>query len=608
MSETHTYPPIADYAYLADCHSAALVSKSGSIDWCCMPRVDSPSCFGRLLDWARGGYCSLAPTSPYQVSREYLRDTLVLKTTFYTASGSASLLDCFSMREEGEHHPHQQILRVVEGLKGSVDFGLEIVPRFDYGAIKPWIRRYRQEGQYMAIGGSDGLLISGDLCIDMKSRHELTGSCSVRGGERRYLSIVYRKPEDLDEGFVDVPQTEQLGRRVNETIQWWRSWCSQGEISGPYADLIQRSAVVLKGLSNAPTGAFVAAATTSLPESAGGSRNWDYRFSWIRDSSFAVRSLGELGYDKEADGFRRFVERSAGGSADELQTLFGLGGERRLHELELDGLEGYRRARPVRIGNAAEGQKQHDLYGQLLDLAWRWHRRNAHPDDDYWEFLMQLVAAASRLWDRPDRGIWEMRGRPRHFVQSKVMCWAALNYGIRLAEALNRDAPLEEWKKTRSDIRQAVETRGYDAERGIFIQAFEHPTTDAALLLVPEVGFLAYDDERMIRTTDAIRQDLEKDGLLRRYEDGNDEMPGTEGVFLPCSFWLVECLARQGRFEEARRIFKRCLSTGNDLGLFSEEYDTEADEMLGNYPQALTHFSLIAAALALQAGAAGGGR
>jgi len=595
---TNSYPPIDHYGFIADCHSAGLVSKTGSIDWCCMPRIDSSSCFGRILDWEKGGYCRVAPVSHYENSRRYLDRTLVLETTFQTETGRARLLDCFTMRRGGEHNPHRQILRIIEGLSGKVDFKIDIVPRFDFGAIKPWIRCYRQN-HHIAIGGSSGLLISGDVSIKMKHRHDLTGTFTVEKGQRRRLSILHRLPENLDENLVDVPDPKELDRRLEETIEWWHNWCSRGQIGGPYAEQLQRSAIVLKGLSNAPSGAIAAAATTSLPESAGGSRNWDYRFSWIRDSIFTVRSLAELNYIKEADGFRRFIERSTAGSADQLQVLYGIGGERRLHEYEIKDLEGYRGAKPVRIGNAAESQVQLDAYGELLDLAWLWHCRQHSPDDDYWEFLVELVNKVCDCWQVADCGIWEFRNTPRHFVHSKVMCWAALNYGIKLAGDLGRKAPVEKWQKNREALRRAVESKGYDAKRGVFIQAFEHPAMDAALLLLPRVGFVAYDDERMIRTTDAVREELEVNGLLRRYSGGDDGMDGREGVFLACSCWLTECLARQRRLDQAHRVFQRALSVGNDLGLFAEEYDPASDEMLGNFPQGLTHLSLISAAVAL---------
>jgi GH15 family glucan-1,4-alpha-glucosidase len=595
------YPPIDHYGFIADCHSAALVGRSGSIDWCCMPRLDSNSCFGRILDWERAGYCRIAPSAQHEARRQYRQDSLVLDTMFKTGSGRVRLTDCFTMRAGGAHNPHHQLLRVVEGLSGSIELTVTIAARFDMGAVKPWLRRYRKKA-HIALGGCHGLLVSGDMPLEIAQRHDLAAAFTVRAGERRRLSIIHRPPETLDDDAVEIPGPEELDRRLEETVDWWDTWGNQGRCQGPFAEHLKRSAIVLKGLSNAPTGAISAAATTSLPEAPGGSRNWDYRFSWIRDSAFTVRALSQLNFVKEADGFRRFIERSAAGSARQLQVLYGIGGERRLHEYEIGELEGYRGAKPVRIGNAAERQLQLDAYGEIVDLAWRWYRRGHCPDDDYWAFLVDLVDKVCRDWQSPDRGIWEFRGRPRHFVHSKVMCWAALDDGIRLAEGLGRDAPLGKWTAMREKIRQEVETKGYDAARGLFVQAFGSTQMDAALLLLPQVGFLPYDDPRMVRTTDAVWEALNEDGLLRRYTDGNDGMSGREGVFLACSFWLAECLARQKRMDRARQVFLRALGTGNDLGLFSEEFDTKAGEMLGNFPQGLTHLSLISAALALNDG------
>jgi len=595
LDHSRKYPPIGDYAYISDCHSSALVSRDGSIDWCCMPRIDSPSCFGRLLDWKNGGYCHLCPAAEAQVSRRYLERTLILETTFTSESGTIRLLDFFPMRKGGRHEPYQQILRILEGIRGEMEVCLEFAPSFDYGAIRPWLRK--KGDHFLAMGGQTGLLVSGDDCLRLDGRHRIGGRFRVGEGERRRFSILYGRPENLDDGLVSTPDTEEIDRRFEQTREWWHRWSEQSSFTGPERELVLRSAIVLKGLSNAPTGAIAAAATTSLPEAPGASRNWDYRYSWVRDSSFTVRTLAELGYDKEADGFRRFIERSCAGSAEELQILFGVGGERRLHEYEIKELEGYRGARPVRVGNAAEKQVQLDVYGELLDLAWSWHELGQSPDDDYWEFLVELVDAATRLWKKPDRGIWEMRGEPRHFVLSKAMCWVAVERGIRLAQDLGRDAPLEDWRRAGEEIRKTVEEEGYDADRGVFIQAFGFPVMDASLLLLPLFGFVDDRDERMVRTVEAIRSDLGEGGLLRRYR--HDGLEGEEGVFLACSFWLAECLARQGRFAEGREVFRRAAETGNDLGLFSEEYDVRNHEMLGNYPQGLTHLSLIAAAVAL---------
>ena len=362
------YPPISHYGFIADCHSSALVSNSGSIDWCCMPRIDSGSCFGRILDWKKGGYCQIIPSSPYETSRRYLEDTLVLETTFRTRHGEARLLDCFTMREGGKHEPSPADS---EGDRGYQGQGQSSLSRSYLASIMARPRPGFDVTKRITTSRSEGTTASSSPVIficKMMDRHSLSGSCTVKAGQRAHLSILYRRPEDLDEDRVEVPAIEELDRRLDETVAWWRSWSSKGTIKGPYAGNARRSAIVLKGLSNAPTGAIAAASTTSLPESPGGSRNWDYRYTWIRDSSFTVRSLAEVGHVNEADGFRRFIERTAAGSAEDLQILFGVGGERRLYEHEIKELEGYRRIKPVRVGNAAAGQRQLDVYGELLDL------------------------------------------------------------------------------------------------------------------------------------------------------------------------------------------------------------------------------------------------
>ncbi len=591
-------PPIADYALLSDCHSCALVSRHGSIDWCCMPRIDSASLFGRLLGWREGGFCLVAPEGEFRVRRRYRDRSLILETTFTTDGGEVRLTDCMPMREGGQHDPHRQILRIAEVVAGEVPLAVRVVPRFDYGAIKPWLRR-TGDAVFEAVGGNHGLLISADLELRIVARHELRGRRVLREGERLHLSLLHRRPEVLAEGEVAAPTVDDLESRLAETADWWRRWSDQGDLSGPDREQTLRSAIVLKGLTHAPTGAIAAAATTSLPEAPGGPRNWDYRYTWVRDSVFTVRSLAELGYVKEADGFRRFVERSAAGSAEEVQVLYAVDGQRRLHEHEIAELPGYDGASPVRVGNAAAGQLQLDLYGELLDLAWNWHGRGNSPDEDYWEFVVELVEAARARWRDPDRGIWEMRGEPRHFVHSKALCWSALDCGIRLGEELERDCPLAAWRRERDEVRRAIEERGYDRERGIFTQSFGDPQLDAALLLLPVFRFLPFTDERMVRTADAVERELCQDGLVRRYAAESDGLEGTEGTFIACTFWLAEVLARQGRPERARRVYERAVATGNDLGLFAEEFDPASGGMLGNFPQGLTHLSQIAAAVAM---------
>ena len=608
MPERSPYPPIADYALISDCHSVALVSKSGSIDWCCMPRIDSDSCFARLLDWEQGGFCSIYPEEEVvDTSRNYVgNDTLVLETRFTAGGGEARLLDCFTMREGGRRDPRRQLLRIVEGVRGRIDLHLLIAPRFDYGELKPWLR-YEDADSYSIIGGDSALMISGDLELTSAGNHDLEASFAVRAGERVRISIISVHPDVLDYDPPEVPRSDELDRRLEETIKWWRGWSSKAELDGPDRPGAIRSAMAHKGLTYAPTGAIAAAATTSLPEAPGGSRNWDYRYSWIRDSAFSMRSLAQIGFTSEAEAFQRFIERSAAGNAEQLQIMYGVGGERRLTEAVLEQLEGYRGAKPVRIGNAASNQLQLDAYGEVVNMAWRRYRRGHSPDDDYWRFLLDLIDTAAERWKEPDRGLWEIRGEPQHFVHSKVMCWSALDKGLRLAEESLRRAPVKRWKKTRDEIRAAVESEGYDEERGVFVQAFGGKELDAALLLLPSVDFISYDDERMIRTTDAVREELDDGGgLLLRYRIGKkkglkDGLEGEEGAFLACSFWLVECLAHQGLMEDAREVFDRASATGNDLGLFSEEYDTQDGEMLGNFPQGLTHLSHIAASVALAA-------
>ena len=599
VSACDPYPPIGDYGFIADCHSSALVSKDGSIDWCCMPRIDSGSCFGRLLGWETGGFCRLAPADPFTIRRDYIADTLILQTVYQTEKGKVRLTDLFPLREGGRQLPHLQLMRVVEGLEGEVLMKLDIFPCFDYGAILPWVKTYRGTG-YMAIGGRDGLLISGDFTLEKDGPHGITAQGMVKSGERLRLSVVYRPPEELDREEIDPPDAAEMDRRLEESISLWQGWSARGTASGNYGDLVRRSALVLKGLSNARTGAMAAAATTSLPEAFGGTRNWDYRFTWIRDSVFATRSLLAIGHWNEADDFRRFIERSAAGSAAELQIMFGVGGERRLTEFEVTTLAGYRGAQPVRIGNAAYQQIQLDMYGELLDLAWRWHLGGHSPDDAYWEFLVEIVGEVSRNWRREDHSIWELRGKRRHFVFSKVMCWSAVDKAIALAKELGREAPLEAWTSLGAEIRREVENKGYDRERGVFVQYFGARHCDAALLRLPMTGFIAFDDPRMLRTVDAIKSELEVAGLLRRYPAGSDGFPEDEGTFLACTFWLAECLARQGRLAEAREVFQRAADCGNDLSLFTEEYDQRSRRALGNFPQALTHMSLISAAVALE--------
>jgi len=604
VTPSEPYPPIADYALLGDCHSAALVSLEGSVDWCCMPRLDAASIFGRILDWERGGYCLIAPADEFRATRRYIDHTMILETTFETDRGSVRLLDGFSMRAGGRLEPHRQLLRVVDGVAGEVPMRVVVSARLDYGELRPWLRSHG-EGSFTALGGNDGLLVWSDWGLEVsRERDDLLAGATVREGQRKRVSIEYVEPQYLDPSPPHGLSGNEVDERLDQTFDWWRRWSEGGrELAGPYAEGVRRSAIVLKALTHAPTGAVAAAPTTSLPEVVGGERNWDYRYSWIRDSTFAVRSLGVLGHDAEADGFRRFVERSAAGHADDLQIVYGIGGERRLTELVLHELEGYRGSRPVRIGNAASRQIQLDVYGELLDLAWRWHLRGHPLDREYWRFLTDLANAASEMWKEPDHGLWEVRSEPEHFVHSKAMCWAAVDRALRLVQGSDLDGPVTSWAEAREEIREAIERDGYDGERGVFVRAFGSRGLDASLLLLPTIDFVGWDDERMVRTVDAIHEDLEEGGLVRRYlaEDG---LIGDEGTFVACTFWLAECLARQGRLGEAQASFDRACEAGNDLGLFAEEFDPATGELLGNFPQALTHLSHITASVALMEGSA----
>jgi GH15 family glucan-1,4-alpha-glucosidase len=589
-------PPLGDYGLIGDCHGAALVSAEGSIDWCCMPRFDSGSCFARLLDHERGGHCMVSLRGGIaESSSAYLEDTMVLETTLRGEAASVRVLDCMAIREQSEQSSRREILRMVECTQGTAEVQFQIAPRFDYGEVTPWFRR-AAEDTFSAIGGDDGLVVWSDGELESDDR-QLTASASLNDGERLRLLIRHVRPHLLEHEDADE-DAEAFDARLRETVRWWRAW--RKRLSGPGSrhPAAVRSALLLKALTYAPTGAIVAAPTTSLPETPGGERNWDYRFSWIRDSALAARSLAELGCEREAESFGHFIVRSAAGRVADLQILFGVGGERRITEQELE-LSGYRGARPVRAGNQAAGQLQLDSLGEMLNQAWRWHRRGRSPDDDEWRFFAELVETAVERWAEPDRGIWEWRTEPRQFVHSKAGCWTAIERGLTLAEECMRRAPVRRWKHAREEIREAIETRGYDEGRGVFVQCFDEPELDAALLLLPVLGFAEFDDERMIRTADAVRATLGSGEFLRRYER-EDGLPGKEGAFIACSFWLVECYARQGRLAEAREVFDHALAAASPRGAFSEQIDPDSRELLGNYPQALTHLSHVAAAIALE--------
>ncbi|MGH2831404.1 MAG: glycoside hydrolase family 15 protein [Solirubrobacteraceae bacterium] len=597
MSAPADAAAIADYGLIGDCHSAALVSSAGSIDWCCLPRFDSGSCFGRLLDRKRGGFCAVSLQGAGETSglSSYLPDTLILQTILESPEATVRVIDFFAMREHGAQDPRRELIRILECERGSARAQIEVAPRFDYGEVRPWLRR-AATNTFTAIGGNDGLLIwsDGEMASDGEA---LTAGKEIHAGERLRLMIRFVRPHLLEDEQSSTIDTGEVDERLGETIDWWHTWRQRLGQDGPDHAAVVRSALTLKALTYAPTGAIVAACTASLPETLGGQRNWDYRYSWIRDSTLAAHALAELGCESEARRFRHFIVRSSAGHAEDLQIMFGVGGERRISEQQLE-LEGYRGSRPVRIGNAAAGQLQLDALGEILNLAWRWHLRGHSPDDDEWRFFSELVDTAVQRWSEPDSGIWEWRGEGRHFVHSKACCWAAVDRGLRLAEDCARKAPTRRWQDARKQIRAAIETHGYDKDRGVFLQCFDQPQLDSALLLLPVMGFVDFDDERMVATTDAVHEELDANGFLYRYPPNEDEL-GQEGAFLACSFWLAECYARQGRLPQAREVFDRAMGACNALGLFSEEVDPDSGTLLGNYPQTLTHLSHIAAAFAL---------
>jgi GH15 family glucan-1,4-alpha-glucosidase len=598
--DQHRYPLIGEYALIGDCQTAALITRTAAIEWCCLPRFDSGSAFARILDRDRGGHCSIAPTAngDWHYTRRYIDDTLILETTLTGPAGEARITDLFVVRDPDDEHTGAQILRVIDGVRGAVEFDVRIAARFDYGQVRPWLRSPGRRLRSV-IGGNDALIVFCDAELTEDAHHDLVTRLTVAVGDRTRLLMVWCPPERVDDDGLTEPSPRDLDAALEQTHAWWTEWSKTVTLHSRDEAGARRSAIVLKALTYRRTGAVVAAPTTSLPEARRSSRNWDYRFAWIRDSSFSSRAFAELGCQREANAFREFVMRSAAGHADDLQVMYGVGGERRIGEQQLDELDGYDGARPVRVGNDAKSQVQLDAYGELVNLSWRWHRRGHSPTDDEWRFLVSIIDHAAEHCAEPDCGIWEWPGEPEHFVHSKVMCWAALDRGIRLARECMRRAPTRRWAHVRDELRRTIEANGYDAERGVFTQTYGRPELDAALLLLPTVEFIDWHDERMIRTTHAVREELDAgDGLIYRYRRG-DGLEGEEGAFLCCSFWLAECLAEQGDHEGARAVFDATLGRANDLGLFSEQFDPVRGELLGNFPQGLTHLAHIDAATCL---------
>ncbi len=599
MSDTPTGRPIEDYALLSDCHSSALVARDASIDWACLRRFDRSSTFAHLLDADRGGRFHLVlDVEVHRLERRYLPGTMVLQTDLSTASGTVRVTDAFAMRRGGAHDPRHQLVRRLEALDGEIGCRIVVEPRFDYGEARPWLR-LRSPRRVVAIAGEDGIVIDADVDLDVHAIDGcVVGPTTLVPGTACSVVVTARPAHLLGSVDQPAPRADDL---LAETISWWQRWSRRTRVDGPYRELLERSAVVLKSLCCAPTGGIIAAPTTSLPEIPGGTANWDYRYCWVRDATLTLQALATVGHRDVAQGFRDFIMRSSAGRGDELQIMYGPYGERRLPEIELD-LSGWRGSRPVRIGNAAAGQTQLDVYGHLLDAAHLWHGRSGEVDDDEWRFLSSVVDQAMACAHLPDAGIWEQRGRPQHYVHSKVMIWVALDRGVRFVDDFGlteAHGQVDEWRRAGERIRREIDERG--VRHGRYVMHYDSDEVDASLLKLPLVGYVAADDPRMVATVDAIVRDLAvpPTGLLRRFRREHDGSPRSEGVFLLCSFWLVEVLAMQGRDREATALFEQLVARSNDLGLFAEEYDTVADEMLGNFPQAFTHLGVISAAARL---------
>jgi alpha,alpha-trehalase len=593
--------PVANYGLMADCNSAALVDRDGSIDWLCLPRYDSDAIFARILD-ADGGHWSIRPAGSYTSERRYLPGTLVVETTFNTDTGTVKLTDAMVFAEGQRGHdlgydaPHQ-VVRSVDGVSGEVELVLELAPRPEYGLVKPLIRL---EGDGARTFGSDRIAVHASVPLQLHDA-TLTASFAVSEGDRAGFCMRWAPPEQRE--APEPTSADLAAERIEDTAEAWRSWEAEHDIyAGPHKELVKLSSRVLKGLTYRPTGAIVAAPTTSLPETVGGERNWDYRFSWIRDSSLTIEALYVGACSDEAEEFVSFMTSSAGGRAGEgsLQIMYGIGGEHDLSERELPHLRGWRDSAPVRVGNGAWDQVQLDVYGELLNSLYLYREQIGELHMEIQAFVADLADTAARRWEETDSGMWEMRGDPRHHLSSKVLCWTALDRAIKLAPQLGEYAKVAEWEAARDRIRDAVLERGWSEERQAFAQSFDSHELDAAQLLMPILGFLPATDERMRSTIEAIARDLTEDGLVLRYrnEEGMnaDGLTGEEGTFVICSFWLVSCLAKAGEVDRAEELFDQLADYANDLGLLAEEIDTANGEQLGNFPQAFSHIGLITAA------------
>jgi GH15 family glucan-1,4-alpha-glucosidase len=583
--------PIESYALLSDMQSAALVGRDGSIDWLTFPRFDSPACFAALLGEPRHGRWLLAPAGePTRVRRWYRDRSLVLETVFECDGGEVAVIDCMPPRDG-----HLNVVRLVEGRRGRVEMRSELVIRFGYGAVVPWVRNI--DGSLRAVAGPDALQLF--TPVELRGIGEgddrtTISNFSVGEGEQVPFVMIWH-PSHLP---VDEPV--DAAAAIADAEQWWRDWSSTCHYEGEWAHEVYQSLTVLKGLTYEPTGGLCAAATTSLPEAIGGMRNWDYRYCWLRDATFTLMALMTAGHVDEAGEWREWLLRAVAGDPDDLQIMYGLAGERRLVEAELDWLPGYEGSKPVRIGNAAFGQFQLDVYGEVIDAMYQASVNGLVPGRTEWDLQKLLLEFLEGAWKRPDEGIWEVRGDRQHFTHSKLMAWVAADRAVRMARRFNLESPVERWAALRDDIRRDILTNGVD-DRGVFVQYYGSQHLDASLLNVPLVGFLPAHDRRVVNTVEAIQRELVEDGFVRRYrtDTGTDGLSGDEGTFLLCTFWLVDTLALMQRGDEARAIFERLLALRNDVGLLSEEYDPRSGRMLGNFPQAFSHTAVITAAATL---------
>jgi GH15 family glucan-1,4-alpha-glucosidase len=591
---------IADYAIIGDCRSAALISKAGSLDWLCWPRFDSPALFCALLDRSKGGSFVIQPEVSFTAERRYVENTNVLETTFRTPQGIVRLTDLMPVASEAEKRrtlwPEHQILRRVEGVAGEVPMRLRFEPRPDYAQGRPRLRPCGRLGIH-AQHGVQLLTLTTDVPVGIDSDGASASASTVlRAGERRYASLAFSDSEPA----VIPPLGAEADRRIDTSIEWWRAWAARCRYDGPYRAFVVRSALVLKLMSFAPSGAVVAAPTTSLPEKPGGERNWDYRYCWLRDASLTLQALHDLGYSVEANAYLSWLVHATRVTWPRLRPLYDVYGEPRVAERTLDHLEGFAGSRPVRIGNDAAGQLQLDVYGEVLDAAYQLTRRGGELDRTTARMLGGFGETVCRCWAEPDEGIWEMRARPRHHTFSKAMCWVALDRLVRLHDEGHVRIARDRFAATRDEIGRAVEAHGFSPRLGSYTAAFDGDELDASLLLLSRYGYVAGESPRMRGTVDAVLARLGRNGLLYRYLD-DDGLPPGEGAFGICSFWAVDALAQAGDASRAAAVFEHLLGFANDVGLYAEEIDPETGAALGNFPQAFTHVGLIDAALTLAA-------